>query len=601
MPEIKILPGEVVAKIAAGEVIERPASALKELIENSLDAGAAKIEIEIEKAGKKLIRVRDDGKGMDKEDLLLSLGRHATSKINAFEDLENLSTFGFRGEALCSIFAVSKLSIASAKKGADFGCAVLGEGGKVTREMPAPPVKGTVVEAAELFFNMPARAKFIKSDNTERGQLMKTVEEAALANLNTAFALKIDGVEVFSLPVIAGGAMENLKNRAAVIFGKSVYGGLVTVESGSPDIAVYGLFSRPDALSATRFNQHFFVNKRPVASTLLRQALYRGYEHMLNGRHPACALFLELDPAVFDANIHPQKKDVKFSNDNEIFKAVSGAIYSELLKKQTGEVRFDGWSAQNKFSPPDLSLRSLAKEDAPAYRQSPAQPPAASSGAGDSLFEPPAISGGASLLAETRPDWYAPPIVYLGQVAKSYLLFESAGGLLVVDQHAAQERLLFEKYLEEFSKGAIKVQPLIIPLSVELSRSELETILKWKDWLATAGFEIEQGGPATALLRATPSLFYFTPEAFNEFLGYLSEVLGDPSKSAEDLKRNTIAVMACKKSVKAHDFIKPQEALRLLEDLKSAKDSFHCPHGRPTLFYLSPSEIARRFGRSAAL
>jgi len=591
MPEIKVLPEEVVAKIAAGEVIERPASALKELIENSLDAGAAKIEIEIEKAGKKLIRVRDDGKGMDKEDLLLSLGRHATSKINAFEDLDKLSTFGFRGEALCSIFAVSKLSIASAKKGAACGCAVAGEGGKVIREIPAPPVKGTVVEAAELFFNMPARVKFLKSDNTERGQLMKTVEEAALANLDTAFTLKIDGVEIFSLPVIAGGEMENLKNRAAVIFGKSVYGALITAESRRPGLAVCGLFSRPDALSATRFNQHFFVNKRPVASTLLRQALYRGYGHMLSGRHPACALFLELDPSVFDANIHPQKKDVKFSNDNEIFKAVSGAIYSELLKKQTGEVRFSGEAAQNKFSPPD----------APAYRQSRSTQIPAVPGGGDSLFEPPAISGGSALSAETRPDWYAPPIAYLGQVAKSYLLFESAGGLLVVDQHAAQERLLFEKYLEEFSKGAIKVQPLIIPLSVELSRSQLETILKWKGWLATAGFEIEQGGPATALLRATPALFYFTPEAFNEFLGYLSEVLGDPSKSAEDLKRNTIATMACKKSVKAHDFIKPQEALRLLEDLKSAKDSFHCPHGRPTLFYLSPSEIARRFGRSASL
>ncbi|OGR60481.1 MAG: hypothetical protein A2X34_03965, partial [Elusimicrobia bacterium GWC2_51_8] len=510
MPEIKVLPEEVVAKIAAGEVIERPASALKELIENALDAGASKIEIEIEKAGKKLIRVRDDGKGMDREDLLLSLGRHATSKINSFEDLDKLNTFGFRGEALYSIFAVSKLSIASAKKGAECGCAVIGEGGKVTKEMPATPVKGTTVEAAGLFFNIPARAKFLKSDNTERGQLMKTVEEAALANLNTAFMLKIDGAEMFSLPVIAGGEMENLKNRAAIIFGKSVYGGLITAESRRPGLAVYGLFSRPDALSATRFNQHFFVNKRPVVSTLLRQALYRGYEHMLSGKHPACALFIELDPSVFDANIHPQKRDVKFSNDTEIFKAVSGAIYSELLKKQTGEVRFSGEAAQNKFSPPDLP--EGVKVFPPAHSQNRSGDIPAVPGE-DSLFEPAAISGGAAFAAETRPDWYAPPIAYLGQVAKSYLLFESAGGLLVVDQHAAQERLLFEKYLEEFSKGAIKVQPLIIPLSVELSRSQLETILKWKDWLGTAGFEIEQGGPATALLRATPSLFYFTPEA----------------------------------------------------------------------------------------
>ena len=196
------------------------------------------------------------------------------------------------------------------------------------------------------------------------------------------------------------------------------------------------------------------------------------------------------------------------------------------------------------------------------------------------------------------PNWYLPPISYLGQIAKSYLLFESGGGLLVMDQHAAQERILFEKYLEEFSKGSIKVQPLMLPVSAELSRSQIETVLKWKEWLDKAGFEIERFGATTLRLHSTPALFYFTPEALTEFLGYLTEVLGEPEKASEDLKRNTVATMACKKSVKAHDFIKPQEALRLIEDLKSAKDSFHCPHGRPTLFYISPSEIARKFQRT---
>ncbi|OGR76999.1 MAG: hypothetical protein A2X32_06875 [Elusimicrobia bacterium GWC2_64_44] len=587
MPEIKVLPEEVVSKIAAGEVIERPASVLKELIENSLDAGASKVEIEIRKAGRGLIRVHDDGRGMAREDLRLSLGRHATSKLNVFEDIYSLATFGFRGEALYSVFAVSRLKITSFKAGADSGYTLEGEGGRVIAELPAPPVKGTTIEAADLFFNTPARAKFMKSDNAERSHLIKTVEEAALANLGVAFRLVIDGSEILNLPALPGGLWENLKNRAAAIFGRSVYGGLARVEGKTPGMAVYGLFSRPDALAATRVNQHFFVNRRPVGSALLRQALYRGYGHMLTGRHPACALFLELDPGAFDCNIHPQKRDVKFSSENEIFKTISNTIYEELLSKQTAAVTMTAPEAGRQFTPPDV----------PAYREAAAPPaPAAETG---SLFGPgPAPE---ALTPQAHPDWRGKDLSYIGQLAKSYLLFGSGDGLLVVDQHAAQERVLFEKYLGEFSKGAVKVQPLLVPLEAELPRSQMETVLKWRDWMKSAGFEIDQRGPETALLRAAPALFYFTQAAFGEFLGYLSEVLGEPEKAAEDLKRNIIATMACKKSIKAHDFVKPQEALRLMDDLKGTKDSYHCPHGRPTLFFLSGGDIARRFQRSGVL
>ena len=587
MPEIKVLPEDVVAKIAAGEVIERPASVLKELIENSLDAGASKIEIELRKAGRGLIRVHDDGRGMDRADLRLALGRHATSKLNIFEDIYSLATFGFRGEALYSVFAVSRLRLTSFRAGAESAFSIEGEGGRVIAELPAPPVKGTTIEASDLFFNTPARAKFMKSDASERAQLIRTVEEAALANLGVSFRLVIDGAEILSLPALPGGLWENLKNRAAAIFGKNIYGGLARVEGKTTGMAVYGLVSRPDALSATRVNQHFFVNRRPVASALLRQAFYRGYAHMLTGRHPACALFVELDPGSFDANIHPQKRDVKFSSENEIFKTVSNTIYEELLSKQTAAVSLTAPAGENRFSAPDV----------PLYREaaSPPQPAAETGG----LFDAPGQAAAQAVPA--APDWRGHPLVYLGQLARSYLLFESAAGLLVVDQHAAQERVLFERYLEEFSKGAIRIQPLLVPLETELSRSQMETVLKWRDWFRTAGFEIDQRGPAVALLRAAPALFYFTQPAFAEFLGYLSEVLGEPEKAAEDIKRNIIATMACKKSVKAHDFVKPQEAQRLMEDLKKTGDSYHCPHGRPTLFYLSGSDIARRFQRTGVL
>ncbi|HAT71863.1 MAG TPA: DNA mismatch repair endonuclease MutL [Elusimicrobia bacterium] len=588
MPEIKVLSEDVVAKIAAGEVIERPASVLKELIENSLDAGASKIEIDINKAGRGLIRVHDDGRGMDREDLRLALGRHATSKLSAFDDLYSLATFGFRGEALYSIFAVSRLKMSSHRAGAESGYGIEGEGGHVTAEIPTAPVKGTTIEAADLFFNTPARAKFMKSDTAERAHLIKTVEEAALANLGAAFRLVIDGAEILSVPVLPGGLWENLKNRAAVIFGKHVYAGMARVEGKTAGMAVYGFVSRPDALGATRANQHFFVNRRPVGSALLRQAFYRGYGHMLTGRHPACALFIELDPGSFDANIHPQKRDVKFSGENEIFKTISNTIYEELLTKQTAAVGLTSPAGENKFSATDV----------PSYREASATPPAAAEAAG--LFDLPSPVP-PEAAAAAPADWRGKDLRYIGQLAKSYLLFECEAGLLVVDQHAAQERVLFEKYLDEFSKGSIRVQPLLVPLETELSRSQMETVLKWRDWMKTAGFEIDQRGPATALLRAAPALFYFTQPAFAEFLSYLSEVLGEPQKAAEDMKRGVIATMACKKSIKAHDFVKPQEALRLMEDLKKARDSYHCPHGRPTLFHISAADIARRFQRSGTL
>lgn len=588
MPEIRILPEEVIAKIAAGEVIERPASVLKELLENAVDAGATKIAIDIKKAGKKLIRVHDDGKGMGPEDLKLSLSRHSTSKISTFEDLDDIATFGFRGEALYSVFAVSKLTLASFRAGAETGHSVSGEGGKIISETRTPPVKGTTVEVADLFFNTPARAKFLKSEPSERAQLIRTVEEAALANLTIGFTLTIDGTELFSMPPGGDDFWAALNGRAAIIFGKNVFQGLIKMEGRNPAVSVYGLISKPDCLSATRVNQHFFVNRRPVSSRVLQQALYRGYDTMRGDKHPACALFLDLKPSEFDVNIHPQKKDVKFAAETEVFKKVSGTVYAEIMKRQTASVSLGGSEADRAPSPAAEGSRPPEQEGAKTQ-----QPTGEESYSQDTLrLEPVSPENG-----ET-PNWYAPPVSYLGQIAKSYLLFESGGGLLVVDQHAAQERILFEKYLEEFSKGAIKVQPLMLPVSVELSRSQIETVLKWKDWLDKAGFEVEHFGKTTMLLHSTPALFYFTPEALTEFLGYLAEVLGEPEKAAEDLKREIVATMACKKSVKARDFLKTQEAIRLIEDLKTAKDSFHCPHGRPTLFHISRSEIARKFQRT---
>lgn len=590
MGEIRVLSDEVISKIAAGEVIERPASVLKELLENSLDAGARRITVDIRKAGKELIRVRDDGAGMSPEDLRLSVGRHATSKLRDFADLDKISSFGFRGEALYSILAVSKLRLESCRRGDAAGTALNGEGGRIVSEISTPPVKGTTVEVADLFFNTPARAKFMKSEPSERAHLIRAVEEAALANPETGFTLNIDDTEIFSLPPGGDDFWAVLKERAAAVFGASISRGMIKLEGRNPAVSVYGLISKPDSLAATRINQHLFVNKRPVSSRLIQQALYRGYGTSRGDRHPACVLFLDLDPASFDVNIHPQKKDVKFASDNEIFKKVSVTVGSELLKRQTASVSLDSTrpGAPSPSAEPVPAGAENARFAAPVQQAE----------TGD-LFSPETLQlEPATQENDGVPNWYLPPVSYLGQIAGSYLIFESGRGLLVMDQHAAQERVLFEKYLDELSKGGIRVQPLMLPVAAELSRSQIETVMKWKDWLDKAGFEIDRMGQTTVCLRSTPALFYFTPEALNEFLGYLAEVLGEPEKASEDLKRQTVATMACKKSVKAHDRIKPQEALRLIEDLKNTADSFHCPHGRPTLFYISPSEIARKFQRT---
>ncbi|MDO8806351.1 MAG: DNA mismatch repair endonuclease MutL, partial [Elusimicrobiota bacterium] len=410
MPEIQLLSEEVISKIAAGEVIERPASVLKELIENAVDAGATRITVDIRKAGKRLIRVNDDGRGMDLEDLKLSLSRHATSKIRTFEDLDKIKTFGFRGEALYSVFAVSKLVITSCKPGAETGHALTGEGGRILSETKTPPVKGTTVEVTDLFFNTPAREKFMKSEPSERAHIIRTVEEAALADLKIGFTLNIDDTEIFSMPPGGEDFWGALTDRAAVIFGKNISKGLIKAEGRNPALSVYGLISKPDSLSATRINQHFFVNRRPVTSRVVQQALYRGYDTMRGDKHPACVLFLDLNPADFDVNIHPQKKDVKFASDNDVFRKLSSTVYNEIMKRQTASVALT--------TPADGGASGAAE-------------PGAAQG-GEQAATEGNLFGSETLNLEPvqhengeTPNWYLPPISYMGQIAKSYLLFES--------------------------------------------------------------------------------------------------------------------------------------------------------------------------------
>lgn len=618
MNEIKVLPQDVISKIAAGEVIERPAAVLKELIENSIDAQSERIEIEVKKSGRELMRVHDDGKGISKDDLPVAVLRHSTSKINNFDDLYSLATYGFRGEALYSVFAVSKTKITSFYEGQESAYTLEGEGGAVKRQIPAAPVRGTTVEVADLFYNIPARAKFLKSDNTERAKILKTVEEAILSNSNVAFRLVVDDNEKFNIPVLPGGFMQNLSFRTEKILGPKVFSGMKEINSKLENISVFGYVSDMSGFCPTSGNQYFFVNRRPVAAPLIKQALYKAYPSLPYGKHPAAALFVELNPDSFDVNVHPQKKEVKFLSESEVFHAIIHAV-GEMLKSAAQEVK------NPKMSFAEISQDSAfggAVQSANVHSSgTQAIGVAANLNAKTEeyktvdMFDAPTntISLPQNVLTENTVVNDAPASVsddiksdtdqisYIGQLAKSYLIFERAGGLLVVDQHAAQERIYFEQYLKEFADGKILGQPLIIPLEAQLSASQTAGVLRWRDWLLTAGFEIDARGSDTVILRCAPALFNFTPKTFAEFVSYLADILGNPSRVTEDVKRNIIATMACKKAIKAHDSIDPRSAVQLLKDLFKTQDCQHCPHGRQIMFCLNAYQLAKKFDRTSAL
>lgn len=587
MPDIAVLSEEIVKKIAAGEVVERPSSAIKELIENSLDAGAGKINIEVEKAGKRLLRVHDDGSGMNEENLKLALLRHSTSKISRFEDIEKIRTFGFRGEALYSIFAVSKLKITSSTGKEPVSHFASGEGGKILKTEKRPPAGGTTVEVEDLFFNVPARAKFLKSDFTERSRIVKTVEEAALANPETLFSLKMDGKEIYLFPRGKKGFFDNLGERVFLIYGKTLSENLVRIDKTGDGMRLRGLVSPANGLCSGGANQSFFANRRPVSSKTARQAIYKAYEPFRGGKHLLAVLFLDINPELCDVNVHPQKKEVKFADENKVFRFIRSSISCEIEKNR---------------QPTQVFLEKTDREEAPFSREMEVVFPSAPAGPGEtaetaSLFEP---GGGGEDAGRGRAisSWYSPPAGYLGQIAASYLVFDSGGGLLIVDQHAAQERILFEKYLDEFEKSEVHVQPLLAPISVEISRSRIETAMRWREWLKKAGFEIELFGTNVLKVSSTPAVFNFSPDSLAAFVSYLSEILGDPEKSTEEFKIKTVATLACRKAVKAGERLKEKEALHLLKNLSEAKDGLRCPHGRSTLIFLSGRELAGKFHRT---
>ncbi len=615
MSKIHVLDEKTAGKIAAGEVIERPAGVLKELLENAIDAGATVVRVDIEGAGKELIRINDNGCGMDAQDLQSSVLRHATSKIAQFDDLEKLQTFGFRGEALYSVAAVSRMTLTS--------CTGQGEGhrlelhaGKIVSQSPAPAIQGTTVEIRDLFYNTPARLKFLKSDSYERACLLKVVEESALANLNVAYHVHVNGREVYNLPTQTGPVQTAVVARAEAILGSEVAQSLVHKSFDKMGLEL--LITPDDKLVNVRDMQYVFVNRRPIDSKTVQQAIYKAYQNARpKDRHPAFIAYMTLEPGAFDVNIHPQKRDIRFVNENQVFgfimHAAGETIFSHTAPVSAGEKLSvalppeTASAAGQLFIPSGPALGAFTTstgltKPASAFSngnfilREPETPRPDTVSAPDACVRAVAHKPQAQKSAQT-PQWFVGPYHYLGQLHRTYLLFENLNGLVLIDQHAAQERVLFEHYLEAFEQRKVTVQKLLFPLQVDLPPSNVETLLSWAGWLKTAGFEITPFAPRTVQIHTRPHIIRFQEDGLKEFIVSLAQLVGDPSKSTETLKRTMVAMLACKKAIKAHDAISAAEAEALVENMKKCKDGMHCPHGRPCVAQVALKDIGKLFGR----
>ncbi|MFH1723383.1 MAG: DNA mismatch repair protein MutS [Elusimicrobiota bacterium] len=606
---VRPLPADVARRIAAGEVIERPASVLKELLENALDASASKISVEVLGAGRQLVRVSDDGVGMGPVDCRAAFERHTTSKIARLSDIETLSTFGFRGEALFSIAAVAKVSLTSCRRGTGKGWRVEMRGGRLIAEREAPPAQGTAVEVRDLFFNTPARCKFLKSAASERGRLARVLEEAALANPGVAFTYKSEGRALLRFPAHKGlEGPSAMRERVREVLGDTHGDGMLFAEAGpaSGGLSVSAFVSPADALHASRTLQFCLVNRRSVTNRTAQQALYRAYEPFRpKNRHPVAVVCLSIPPDRIDVNVHPTKREVRFRNDGEVFEAVVRALSKALLESKGIPTLKGGHPAVARAAaapPPHGHWRAGGVGSLPGLRHD-FQASGGRVREGTAAYAPTPPSAGAPEHAlrtpETRP-WFADAdsARFLGQIERAYLVFEAEGGLLVIDQHAAQERVLFERYLTEIESGAVSVQKLMLPLPVELPASAIADVLSRKGRLLRAGFAVEPFGKTTLHVTSVPALFRKAKDV-REMVHSLLDGLLAPGPAAADVRYDATATIACKAAVKAHDPLTAREAVRLLEDLRRCKDATCCPHGRPTMLSLDRGELARRFGRPA--
>lgn len=576
---IQILSDEMASRIAAGEVVERPASVVKELIENSLDAGATEIFLWIEKSGTSVIRVTDNGAGMAVEDLDLAVERHATSKLKQDEDLFRIATLGFRGEALPSIGSVSKMEIVSRLPGAPSGFRIAVDGGKKGEIRPAAVSAGTTVEIREIFFNTPARRKFLKSAATELSHICDAVNRMALASPKVHFRLQHDGRTVANYVSVT-----DPKDRLSQVLGREVGKGLRAFRRTQGELTAHGFLSAaPTSYPNARY-LYTFVNRRYVRDKVLTHALLFGYDTLLmKGQYPVTVLFLDLPFDQVDVNVHPAKLEVRFRRQSDVHEAVSRAIRQALQREAKAPAVGDyvPWSAP----------LSAVRESALPY---------AVSLVGRENYGKP--SGGPLLSVPERTsveesEGFFTSMRVLGQILGCYLVCASAQGLALIDQHAAHERVAFEKLRRQLDEGHVETQSLLIPQSVELSAGEMMLLEQKRELMAGFGFILEPFGPDAYAITAAPALL---PEGDYSYLvrrmvAELAEV--DTSAKLRQHLEDRLATIACHSVIRANRALEMDEMRALLRDLDRIPFATQCPHGRPVLIEFRREELERLFKR----
>jgi DNA mismatch repair protein MutL len=578
MNKIHILPEALRNKIAAGEIVERPASVLKELTENAIDAGGTQIVAEVEEGGRRLIRVTDNGHGMSPEDARLAFERHATSKISGEPDLEAIRTLGFRGEALPSIASVARVRFTTASdsgvSGPSHALEIRMEGGLMKRVIETAAPAGTQVEVTDLFYNTPARKKFLKSPSTELSHIAQVIQQLALSHPEIHFRLTHNGHEILDTP-----AVKNLRERVLQVAGQDWLEQLLEISTRSGSIQLVGFVSNPPFSSSSREHQHFFVNSRVVRSPVLSRALMQAYDTaIMKGRLPVAFLFLELPFNSVDVNVHPAKREIRFRDQRQIFDFVHQSV-----KERLSILKFPDTAS--------FTDQGQAFSSGPAYR--PSQESGGSGGVAESM-------GAYSLRGEVKSAAHTvlEPVVFpLGQIDQTYIVAQVEGELHIVDQHAAHERLIFERLMAQVEEQRLSIQPLLLSEAVELPQAEALRLREIMPALQNAGIELEEFGPRSFLIRGVPALLG-TVDGRQLLMDMIEDLeVERGAKSSSAFFQQAVASMSCHAAIKARQKLGMDQMKALLTDLSTLKAST-CPHGRPIRVTFNRSDLEKMFRRT---
>lgn len=584
MSIIKLLPENLVNQIAAGEVVERPASVVKELVENSIDAGADKIVVEIKDAGNTFIKVSDNGRGMSREDLMMSIQRHATSKISCESDLWKINTMGFRGEAIPSIASVSNMIIKSKNSEDVSGTSINVKGGNVVSVDDIGIPVGTIIEVYDLFFNTPARQKFLKKETTELGHITTMFDNIALANPQIAFKL------IHNEKVISDFSKStDLISRIADIFGKNTADAMLPVFYGGTELQIDGFIGKPLLSRSTSQHQYFFVNGRYVQHHLFANTIKSAYHSMLmENKKPVFIINIKINPAMVDVNAHPRKIEVRFADQQALNSTLYSVVKTALEKNNLIPKAFvETQRYMSDSFPKEVSSNNVFNFSENIHRN----------------FSPQdSINFSKNILMEREQNSAAliqkePVLKSIVQISDSYIVAKNDEGLVLIDQHAAHERVRYEELMNQCSSAEKKIQPLLVPLQIELTTSEISQIQANIDIFKNLGFEIENFGGNTFNIYAVPS--FFSGEDIEQVIkGVLDDIENekDPSRLQGNIE-TIITYMACRSAIKFGQKLGPDEMQSLIMQLEKLKMPYTCPHGRPTMISLTLSELSKMFGR----